>query len=288
MSALQYSIVGVGEDANITVFVPGQRPRVAHSSHPNYLDIVDGALEGDESIVELFDVAETVATKFERLDGSTRVTVANGRVYFDGDEVDNTLTKQIVRFLSDGVEDWRPLVRFMEKVMDNPEPHSREQLYGWLGHDFTITDAGNIVGYKGVRTDGRSIHSGKAIRNSELVSGNIPNEPGDIIEMPRSEVAFDPAAACSYGLHVGTYEYAHGFAQGKLLKVLVDPRDVVSVPTDSNAQKMRVCRYRVINTIDAPETVPVVHDDYDDYADFYQDDDEAMWGDGDGYPDSLA
>ena len=63
--------------------------------------------------------------------------------------------------------------------------------------------------------------------------------------MPRGEVQHDPESGCSTGLHVGTYAYAQGYARAALLTVHVNPRDVVSVPTDCDAEKMRVCRYVV-------------------------------------------
>jgi mRNA-degrading endonuclease RelE of RelBE toxin-antitoxin system len=82
-------------------------------------------------------------------------------------------------------------------------------------------------------------------------------------------VAFDPSTGCASGLHAGTYEYAKMYASGALLKVVINPRDVVSVPTDSDAQKLRVSRYRVVETIDAPETLPVVGGyDYEDEYDY--------------------
>lgn len=262
---MQYTIVGNADSgANITVFVPGQAPLVAHESHPNYSAIVAKVLENDsEGITELFDTSVAVAAKFDRL--SERVTVAHGRLYFDGEVVDNSLATQVVRFLTEKVEDWKPLVNFFENVQQNPQEHSREQLYTWLSsRDFTITPDGLIVGYKGVSSESEgvfhSINSGTAIVNGETKNGRIPQKVGDVVEMPRGQVTFDPADGCNVGLHVGTYEYANGFAQGALLEVHVNPRDVVSVPVDSDHQKMRVCRYTVVNTIDAPHTVPVLDD----------------------------
>lgn len=279
---LSYTLVGDGEDANVVVFIPGRSPLVAHSSHPRFEDIVQGARDGDESVADLFDIAETVAERFESL--SERVAVANGRVYFDGDEVPGTISDHIVRFLDEGVQDWKPLVRFLENVGQNPEAHSRAMLYDWLRSErFTITDAGMIVGYKGVRVvqdengdeSFESIHAGRAIVDGVVVSGHIPNAVGSVITMPRESVTFDPASGCNVGLHVGTYSYANGFAQGALLEVHVHPRDVVSVPTDCGAQKMRVSRYVVAGTISAPWTSPIR---WTDESDEY---DEDEWSDGD-------
>lgn len=245
---MQYTIVG-SEDgtSNITVFVKGGTPLVAHSTHANYEEIVKRVVLNDMTAVDLFDVAQTAVAKFERL-GDT-VTTANGRLYHDGVEVNNALAEQVVRFLNEGVDDWKPLVAFFENVQANPVEHSREQLYGWLaGEDFTITSEGLIVGYKGVTDrDGKlfSIHHGTAIVDGEVMTGAIPNEVGSIIEMPRDQVTHDPAIACHQGLHVGTYNYAKNFGR-VVLEVHVNPRDVVSVPADHSQQKMRVCRYTVI------------------------------------------
>jgi len=232
----------------------------ADDTHPNYEEICEAARAGDPDVVDLFDMSIAVAKELTPL--SERVAVANGQVYFDGDVVDNALTQHIVRVLDAGKGGWTALVRFMEKVYTNPSEHSRENLYRWLvADDFTIDVDGDIIGYKGVRanTDGgyRSLTAGTATVNGIVHTGYIPQEIGDVVEMPRSAVEFDPAAACSVGLHVGTWGYASDFSCGPVLQVAVNPRDVVSVPTDCNGQKMRVCRYRVVNEISERLNVPV-------------------------------
>lgn len=277
---LSYTIVGDEDGSNIVVFVPGFPPAVAHSSHPNYARIVAGAEDGDTDILALFDIAETAAAEFQRL--SDRVTTANGRLYLDGDMIDDSLASKVLSFLDAGVEDWRPLVAFFENVQGNPSAHSREMLYRWLdAEDFAITPTGMIAGYKGVAKDAEgnltSVNHGRAIVDNVVHSGAIPNHLGAVVEMPREQVTFDPANGCSRGLHVGTYAYAEGWARGALLEVHVNPRDVVSVPTDCDSQKMRTCRYRVVATIDAPHTVPVVSDYSDDP------DDPDGWGESDRY-----
>jgi hypothetical protein len=287
---MQFTLIGNDDgDRNIVVFVPGNAPCVAHSSHPNFDKIVEGAMAGDDSIVALFDVAATAAQKFDRL--SERVTTAHGRLYLDGEEVNNALAEQVMRFIEEGLEDWKPLVLFFENVQANPQEHSREQLFTWLAHRaFTITRDGMIVGYKGVTTDLKSIHSGKAIVDGEVVTGQIPNHIGAVVEMPRGEVQHDPSVGCHIGLHVGTYEYANSFAQGALLEVHVNPRDVVSVPTDSDWAKVRCCRYTVVGTLAKPYDEALVpydlyEDDYldDEDEDDYLDDEDDGWGDGEGF-----
>lgn len=262
---MQYTLAVTDEGSNITVFVEGQKPLVAHSDHPSFEKIRDGVLANDESVLGLFDLAATAGAKFERL--SERVTTAAGRLFFDGEEVDNALATQVVRFIKEDVEDWKPLVAFFENVEQNPNQHSREQLYTWLvKEDFTITQDGLIVGYKGVSKNAAgefvSVHSGTATVNGVVHNGQIPNPKDAIVEMPRSEVQHDPARGCHTGLHVGTHEYAKGYSyNGALLEVHVNPRDVVSVPTDCDWAKVRVCRYTVVDTIEAKRAEAVVLDD---------------------------
>ena len=257
--------------ATLTVFVPGaDRPLTADSTNANWDAMVKGVLSGDDKVIDLFDIASTAARKFQRL--GERVTAANGRIFLDGDEIENALTKQIIRFLEDGEDDWEPLVKFFEKVLSNPNEHSREQLYVWLDrHNLTISEQGDMVVYKGCKRglDGilRSTVSGPAIVDGVEINDYVPNEIGSIIEMQRSQVVHDPSIGCSVGLHVGTANYAQGYARnGGLLEVHVNPRDVVSVPTDCNAQKVRVARYLVVRELDESQyggySQSVFRDDY--------------------------
>lgn len=239
--SLQFSLLGSEDGRIITAYVDGQL-YAAHSTHPNFDAIVEGALNGDESIIELFDVAQTAINKFERL--TERVTTAHGKLYFDGEEITGGLAAQVIRFLEAGVDDWKPLVRFLDNVQQNQNEHSRDELFDWLEkNEFAIDDAGMIVAYKGVTNDRLSRFGGKAMVNGVVHEGQIPNPDGAVIEMPRSEVVHDPGRACHVGLHVANRAFANSFAP-RLIEVRVNPRDVVSVP--DRAEKMRVCRYIVI------------------------------------------
>jgi hypothetical protein len=201
------------DEANLTVFHGGEM-YVATDTHPNFARIVAGVTEGDESVIELFDVQKTAQKRFDRL--SERVTLANGKVYLDGEETDNALTQQVINFVNQGVEDFKPLVAFFEKVQTNPNSHSREQLYRWLrDRNITITEEGNFIAYKGVRKSGdsyESISHGNAISDGVEYNGAIPNPLGAIVEMPRGDVQHDPSVGCHVGLHAGTWNYASGFA----------------------------------------------------------------------------
>lgn len=251
----KYNLVSDGTNASVTVFEDGDM-LVANSDNPNWEQIVEALLNG-EPVADLINLVQAVAKKFERL--TTRVSISGDQVYFDGDPVNNTLTAQIVRFLNEGW-DFEGLVNFYEKIAANPSAHSREQLYTWLeAHNFTIDKDGFILMYKGVRDLGDgvygSIHQGPAIVNGLEENGIINQIVGDVVEFPRSKVNADPSQGCSTGLHASNFAYARSFTTGAVLTVQVDPADVVSVPTDCDAQKVRVCRYTVrgVTTYEIPE-----------------------------------
>lgn len=274
---INYSLISNDGGSNITVFSNGQM-FAATDVHPNWDAIVRGAMANDENVIELFDVGQTAQARFERL--SDRVTVKNGIVYLDNEPVHNALTEQVVRFIRQGVEDFQPLINFFEKIESNPNDHSREQLFEWLNvHEFTILPNGNFVGYKGVAVNNDeyfSISHGTAISNGVEYTGAIPNPLGAIVEMPRGEVQHDPSVGCHRGLHVGTWDYASSFARGAVLKVEVNPRDVVSVPTDCGFAKLRTCRYTVLEAIDAPVS-DALDWDYEDDAKPWEDEEEDLY-----------
>lgn len=247
-----------GERSSVTVFI-GSEMLVAAKEHNNFPRICEflGELSKSygpdvpadevETLRGLFDVSVPISKKFNTV--SERVSINAGRVFFDLVAVDNAVSQAIMRFYAED-KDFMPLVNFMEKIEQNPNPHSREHLYRWLrDRHFSLCLDGDFIAYKGVRGTLKSVTSGDAVVNGETTKGYIPNEPGTVIEMARDQVTFDPSQGCSRGLHAGNWSYAQDFAQGAVLSVKINPRDVVSVPTDSSDQKLRVCRYRVVGQV---------------------------------------
>ncbi len=181
-----------------------------------------------------------------------------------GDPVEEIVLTTALRLCRDNA-DLAPLGKFLSRLDRNPSESSRSQLFGWLkAGGFTITTDGLIVGYKSVRRDGLSAHEGKEPvtvtrqdGSTETVTGHVPYPVGATIWMARNLVDSDRHSACSVGLHVGTFGYAQGFS-AQMLVVLVDPADVVSVPADCNAQKMRVCRLHVAALHDGDQIADTV------------------------------
>lgn len=241
-----FSITSTSEGGSVITVYEGGETYTANDTHPNYEIIVRTVIDGGR-VGHLFDGSITAYEKFRGI--SERVTLSGSTLYFDHDPITGALAEQIVRFIREG-NDFAPLVKFYEKLQGNPNEHSREQLYTWINkHNFTIDSDGDIVMYKGVKvlSDGLfgSIHQGPAIVNNVSVTGHVPQRVGDVVEMARSKVNHDPSNGCSTGLHASNWDYARGFSTGAVLTVKVNPADVVSVPSDCDAQKVRVCRYKV-------------------------------------------
>lgn len=277
-----YYRINSGEDgAVLTVF--GDVNESITSETKTYAEAVQYLTTTDpedldaEHVANLMSPKLAVSSYLRKV--SDRVSFRGNALLFDGDVVSNSLSDAIIRLSTeDESGDPTKLVRFLENLMTNPSEHSREQLYDWIApRNITITSDGHFLAYKGLRSDFTSINRGKGtVNNVEYSSAYLDNTPGNVVEFPRSEVVANSHIGCAVGLHAGTYEYANDFAQGRLVLVKINPRDVVSVPTDSDAQKLRVSRYEVLEEIQG-KIEDVYYDSAEDEAedqDAYYDSDE--------------
>ncbi|OZB80343.1 hypothetical protein [Microbacterium sp. 13-71-7] len=262
---LQYTPENPDEKGSVTIIIGGQ-PYTLTDDSPMYEDALGSVKSGvaDDELLALF---QPVAVVGERLTGlSERITTDGANIFFDGDAVDAGIARHILRIMSRegrGKPDaYMPVVRFLDKLYQNPSLRSRQQLYQFLRRfDFTITADGDFIAYKGVRRDFTSIHAGPGIVDLHPMRGHLPNRPGSVLQVSRSYVNNNPHHGCSTGLHVGTFSYARGFSQGGLVTCVVNPRDVVSVPIDAGWQKVRVSRYRVLEAIECEYVFPVYDED---------------------------
>lgn len=261
---MQHQILAAGGRQTLSLFADGD-VYVAVDTHPNWNNIIKAVYAEEEGTdwPTLFDASLYVVSKFTRL--STRVTASGGELFLDGDPLHGTLSDAILRGL-EHEEDVTPLVNFLEKVSTNPSQDSRDSLYAWMtssGKEFVITPDGDFIGYKGVRADFGSSRAGDGIVNGVQhgADTHLDHTPGNVIEMPRSEVDDNRGEACGRGLHVGTWDHSRSFGTVRLA-IRVNPRDVVSVPTYDNS-KMRVCRYVSLGVRDEPIASGLVSSEYE-------------------------
>ncbi len=183
-----------------------------------------------DGLEELLDVPKTIEARMEN------VAVRDGIVYYYDTPVENVVCDRIIAFMQKGLP-FEPLMAFLNKIMENPSRRSVKEGYKFLeAANLTLTEDGDFIAYKAVTSNLKDKWTGK-----------IDNSIGRIVSVSRNEVDDDCRHSCSYGLHVGTHEYATGYGRAGdvVLVVKVNPRDIIAVPYD-DAEKMRVCRYEVI------------------------------------------
>jgi hypothetical protein len=232
----------------LTIFVDGKSLTI-RASDSSFNKAVEAFANQDwETLVNLIDPSRHVAKLTARFED---VEVRDNTVFYKGDPVHGVIVERILQFRDQGL-DMMPLVKFLAKLMLNPSKRAVDELYSFLEHkNLPITDNGNFLAYKGVDANYWSIHSGnvKLLKGRANNNGHIFNGIGEEIQIPRNQVDDNKEHHCSYGLHAGTLEYANGFRSddGKVVIVEIDPADVVSIPSDCECQKLRTCRYKVVD-----------------------------------------
>lgn len=273
---MKFTLTTNGEAQSLTVLIDGALYPVTNE-HPRFTEIRDTVINGGTVTVADLDVAEGLA---DSLALTERLSLSGTTLLFDGDPVRNSVVDKTLELYRLG-NNYKPLVNFLEKLLTNPNQNSVEQLWTWLdAHGFTITSDGDFIAYKGVRPENGtfvSISHGPATVDGKAVNGAVPNHIGAVVELPRSKVVSDSFVGCASGLHAGTWEYASSFGQGAVLTVRINPRDVVSVPTDCEAQKLRTCRYKVEDIALVKYEAPVW--DYDEEPDPCYCDEDPDWCD---------
>jgi hypothetical protein len=180
---------------------------------------------------------------------SDKAYVKDGEVYFNGEVVHTSISARIKECMKFGLP-FDNMLRFMENIAANPSYQSQKELFDFLTNkSLPITTDGCFLAYKAVRSDYYDKYTGK-----------IYNGIGKRVEMKRPKVDDDRRNECSFGLHVGAIEYVRWYGNGyddKIIYVKVNPKDVVSVPLDHNAQKVRVCEYEVLEEFKGELNSPV-------------------------------
>lgn len=275
--SVQYNLMGFPDGTSVaTAYVDGEIYTVA-SSQAGYDRIVEKLRAGDASVVSDFDAANFANKAFHAV--TDRVNIRNGVVYLDDSPVNEAVNSLIMRYLSEESERVLPLVRFIERLEDNPSFRSRDQFWRFVDRNgIHIDDDGYAILYKGVYETGeaglyQSGSSGRAFVNGAEQNGRIKTRVGDVVTMPRREISDDPNVACHAGLHCGDRSYAESFAP-VLITVRVDPAHVVSVPVDSADRKVRVERYEIMDVVKGEvNTVRWSDDEDDDYDSDWDDED---------------
>ena len=233
---MSYSnLAHITTENTISVYTNGQS-YVVHSENMNFSHIKAALLAGEfGKAIRLMDPNQVI----NELDDEN-LKVIDGKIHYKSDPLHPELEKRIVEILSGG-HNLDATTKFLENLYNNPSRNSREQLYEFIAHrGMGITEDGLVIGYKGVSED-----------YMDKIKGTYSNKIGITNTMPRRDVDDNPDNSCSHGFHVGSKEYADSWAGsgGHLMAVVWNPTDAVSVPTHSNGEKLRVCKYTVVGEI---------------------------------------
>ncbi len=260
-------------DGNLTVILKNKAHQVI-PDHTNYKLILEALPTATEDeLLELVDIEKAVAS-FS--DG--QVSIVNGKVMFDGEEVHGSISKRIIEFMSKGLP-FEPLVKFLENLMENPSMQSQQELYDFLEHEnLPITEDGCFLAYKAVNSDFK-----------DKWKGTFDNKVGQVCEMRRAKVDDNRKVGCSQGLHAGALNYVANYgnvdAGDNIVIVKINPEDVVSVPSDCNCEKLRTCKYEVVGLYQGELPKPLYkaefeadsYVDEDEYSTVYDEYDEDYW-----------
>lgn len=210
------------------------------SSDSLYPEIIKAIRADDIKALEVsLDKLSFIKKKISSEKGSERFEFKNNTIYRDGVVMNGKAIDKVISFITAGNPP-KPLLKFLERLYENPSMHSVEQTLSFLEHGkLPITDDGYFLGYKSVAPDWTDWYTRK-------ISNTIGAEPPPF---PRNEVDDNYNNSCSRGYHVGTIQYATNFnnKEGRhIIIVRVDPADVVSVSGDSDEEKIRLCKYKVI------------------------------------------
>jgi len=222
---------------SLTVMVNGQSVSIL-KENANFEKAVD-ALRSQrwDKLIALMNKAEAINQY-----GNGRITVEDGCVYFEDEEIKGHIVDRILMFIRDGL-DATPLMNFLDKIMDNPSRRCVQQLFSFLEHgNMPIDEDGDFYAYKAVTCDFKDKHTQK-----------LDNSPGCIVKVQRNTVDDDPSNECSFGLHAGSLSYVKAFASWNdiITIVKINPKDVVSVPNHDKS-KLRCCQYKVIEEYNGP------------------------------------
>jgi len=221
------------------VVVIDNKPHTINKTHITYQKVVDAIKAGDwEAVKESIEPKKVVLNY-----GNGNVSIQGETLFWKGKELHTTLAVKMIDMLKEGFP-IEPMVHFMDNLYQNPSKRAVDELYGFLEKgNLPITPDGHFLAYKKVRANYLDVHS-----------GTMDNSVGKIVEMERFDVDDNKDNTCSTGLHFCSKDYLNSFGGERTVIVKINPRDVVSIPSDYNATKGRACRYEVVGELEvAPE-----------------------------------
>lgn len=189
-----------------------------------------------EEIIAMIDMGETI-----RSYTAGHLTVCGDSVMFNGFVLDKRINDRIVKACRESRGDLQNIVEMFSKLIQHNDTRIIEELYDFIAHnDIEIDKDGDLIAWKVISEDWKDCRT-------NTIDNSIGAEP----EMPRSMVNNDKNQTCSTGLHVCAKSYISYYKSlgDRVVKVKLNPVDVVSVPVDYSGAKLRCCKYKVLEEV---------------------------------------
>ena len=224
----------------VIVVVRDGQPLTIDKSHKNF-EKIKTALETKawQDALDYIDMKNAL-TRYS----NGRVTVEGGAVTLDGEKVPGKIAQRLIHCLtSENLEALEGIANFLAKCDENPDHRVVTRIYDFISHnDLRLDKDGFVLAYKVVKSN-----------YFDKYTGTMDNSPGKLVAMKRNKVNPKDEETCSFGLHVAARKYIpqYGSPNGgdKVLLCKVHPKDFVSIPTDYNSMKARVCEYLVLKDV---------------------------------------
>lgn len=228
------SMIMTGEGA--AFFING-KPYNCSSDHENFQLAFEAASRGDwDQIPALISLRAKIE---EYINVSDTIKVNVDHITYKGKRIHGVIVDKILAMIAEGLNA-QPMINFLENLYQNPSDVAVNELYLFLvSAKLPITEDGHFLAYKKVNRNYTSCYDNKT-----------PNIIGTELVMERFEVNSDRHQTCSNGYHFCSFDYLTSFGGERTLILKINPRDVVTIPSDYNNTKGRACRYLIEGEVD--------------------------------------
>jgi len=234
----------IANDGAVSAVVD-EKSYVFGEGHPNYSRLIGYLKAGN---VEYFEASYDIVSRVNDF-CEGYVSCEAGKLSWDGISMPEMFTGRILDMIQEGFP-FEPMLNFLDKLSQNPSDRAIVELFDFMNNKhMPITSDGCFLAYKAVDKDFK-----------DLWSHSFDNSVGSTCEVPRGRVDSNRDRGCSNGLHVGAINYAAQYGGidlksrdddqdggNNIVICKVSPMDVVSVPTCSQFQKLRCCKYEVVS-----------------------------------------
>lgn len=226
-------------DSQITVIFSNGESAVWSANHPDFKDVEALCeLNAWSEILVMHNAAKAVLTEDVTIEDNF-MSVAGAVI--DLANTNNPIFQFIELLRKKGVVDTEieRIKPFLRNMFENPFINAVTEIYDYCkAMDFEITDDGCFLAYKNVRSDLGSIYD----------NGRTKHVIGEYTEEKMYDT--DREHHCSNGLHFCSKGYLQHYPGQTTIIVKVNPKDVVSIPTDYQFMKGRCRKYMTVGILE--------------------------------------